>query len=320
MRHYILIAVLLVSVMSLNAQTPFDSYAPEHRDKVIIELENEEPFRVENSDTESKARYAEFDNQTLCLNILDSANNIIAVVVLAPDDKKFLSVDPLSDKYPNTSPYAYCNNNPVMLVDPDGREITLSGVNREAVLEQMQTAVGNSISLSMNEYGKVSFTKNGDYSENASRLTEVITDRNINVNIINTEGKFTPMGDPFIADGFLGNIVLGDKVEAYQMFNTNVLNKADPTGSTEIHGVTEAYEGAKLAQQRGFGAGNSKTDWYTYIEAHHRATKQTIEIHRKEYNKFGFPTKDPSKVVKVKWSVVRNGRNITIQTIDQNDL
>ncbi len=62
MKHDFLIAVLLVSVMSLNAQTPFDSYAPEHRDKVIIELENEEPFRVENSDTESKARYAEFDN------------------------------------------------------------------------------------------------------------------------------------------------------------------------------------------------------------------------------------------------------------------
>ncbi len=79
-------------VVSLSAQTPFDSYAPEHREKVIIELENDEPFRVENSDVESQARYAEFDNQTLCLNILDSANNIIAVVVLAPDDKKFMKL------------------------------------------------------------------------------------------------------------------------------------------------------------------------------------------------------------------------------------
>ena len=34
-----------------------------------------------------------------------------------------LSVDPLSDKYPNISPYAYCAWNPVMLVDPDGREM-----------------------------------------------------------------------------------------------------------------------------------------------------------------------------------------------------
>ena len=34
----------------------------------------------------------------------------------------FLSVDPMSDKYPSISPYAYCAWNPVKLVDPDGRE------------------------------------------------------------------------------------------------------------------------------------------------------------------------------------------------------
>ena len=35
----------------------------------------------------------------------------------------WLSVDPMSDKYPNMSPYNYCANNPVILVDPDGRKI-----------------------------------------------------------------------------------------------------------------------------------------------------------------------------------------------------
>ncbi len=34
----------------------------------------------------------------------------------------WLSVDPPADKYPGLSPYAYCANNPVMFVDPDGRE------------------------------------------------------------------------------------------------------------------------------------------------------------------------------------------------------
>ena len=34
----------------------------------------------------------------------------------------WLSVDPMSDKYPSMSPYNYCANNPVMLVDPDGRD------------------------------------------------------------------------------------------------------------------------------------------------------------------------------------------------------
>ncbi len=35
----------------------------------------------------------------------------------------WLSVDPMSDKYPSLSPYTYCANNPVRCVDPDGEEI-----------------------------------------------------------------------------------------------------------------------------------------------------------------------------------------------------
>ena len=35
----------------------------------------------------------------------------------------WLSVDPMADKYPSLSPYAYCGWNPVKLVDPDGEEI-----------------------------------------------------------------------------------------------------------------------------------------------------------------------------------------------------
>ena len=33
----------------------------------------------------------------------------------------WLGVDPMADKYPSISPYAYCAWNPVKLVDPDGR-------------------------------------------------------------------------------------------------------------------------------------------------------------------------------------------------------
>jgi RHS repeat-associated protein len=34
----------------------------------------------------------------------------------------WLSVDPMADKYPSISPYAYCAWNPVKLVDPNGKE------------------------------------------------------------------------------------------------------------------------------------------------------------------------------------------------------
>jgi RHS repeat-associated protein len=35
----------------------------------------------------------------------------------------WLSTDPLADKYPSLSPYVYCANNPIKLIDPNGMEI-----------------------------------------------------------------------------------------------------------------------------------------------------------------------------------------------------
>jgi len=42
-----------------------------------------------------------------------------------PRESVFLSVDPKMMKYPAMSPYAYCANNPVKLVDPDGKDFRL---------------------------------------------------------------------------------------------------------------------------------------------------------------------------------------------------
>ena len=38
----------------------------------------------------------------------------------------WLSVDPQASKYPSLSPYVYCANNPIKLVDPNGEEIEVS--------------------------------------------------------------------------------------------------------------------------------------------------------------------------------------------------
>ena len=40
----------------------------------------------------------------------------------------WLSVDPMSDKYPSISPYAYCAWNPVRLIDPEGDSIDVSKI------------------------------------------------------------------------------------------------------------------------------------------------------------------------------------------------
>lgn len=52
----------------------------------------------------------------------------------------WLSVDPMADKYPSISPYAYCAWNPVKLVDPDGREWDPS-----ALTQEQQNKLNNSI-------------------------------------------------------------------------------------------------------------------------------------------------------------------------------
>ena len=44
-----------------------------------------------------------------------------------PDLSLWLSVDPMSDKYPNLSPYNYCAWNPLRLIDPNGMDTAFAG-------------------------------------------------------------------------------------------------------------------------------------------------------------------------------------------------
>ena len=53
----------------------------------------------------------------------------------------WLSVDPMADKYPNLSPYAYCAWNPVKLVDPDGEEIAFAGNEEEKAYYQYRNII-----------------------------------------------------------------------------------------------------------------------------------------------------------------------------------
>lgn len=85
--------------------------------------------------TLSKGKYQEvFKNEevvqigTVLLNT--KTNRIVELLqidttkinYIAELSSRFLTVDPLAVKHPEISPYAFCNNNPVRYIDPDGRD------------------------------------------------------------------------------------------------------------------------------------------------------------------------------------------------------
>ena len=57
----------------------------------------------------------------------------------------WLSVDPMSAKYPFVSPYVYCTNNPINIVDPDGEDIigALIGILVGATTEIISQTIAN---------------------------------------------------------------------------------------------------------------------------------------------------------------------------------
>ena len=54
---------------------------------------------------------------------------------------RFTTPDPLAAQFPSVSPYAYCNNNPVNFIDPDGRLVLFAPNVSETFKQEFSKAV-----------------------------------------------------------------------------------------------------------------------------------------------------------------------------------
>jgi len=87
----------------------------------------------------------------------------------SPDLSVWLSVDPMSDKYPSLSPYVYCADNPVKLVDPNGEEMTdYYDICTGEHLLHVDDGIDEAIAV--NKMTLDAFQKDGTLSENRAAI------------------------------------------------------------------------------------------------------------------------------------------------------
>ena len=127
----------------------------------------------------------------------------------------WLSVDPMVDKYPSLSPYAYCVWNPVKLVDPDGKEVYINGNQADRAVQRLETdkmkitrdSQTGQLSVNIGDY------KRSDLSKHENSIYEAIMSKDVTIQV-----TATATHKSLDERGELVDAYFGDDGKSYQTY------------------------------------------------------------------------------------------------------
>ncbi|MDR1114762.1 MAG: hypothetical protein LBL33_01150 [Tannerella sp.] len=234
------------------------------------------------------------------------------VSMFIADIGRFTTPDPLAEKYYHISPYAYCANNPIKYIDPDGMDIVLGFQNDEARkalerivnmgLEGQFKVVFNSVSdgkYSMN-FSELSKDSKGDVSKMSEQgkafyetMSNIINDHDVTVNMM--VGYNT--SDALVGNYNTGLIDAGDM----EKFNVTGTNVAESRGSTQIGKLGHESHEQYLKQKHG----------YEYDPAH----KSALNVEDRINGNTRMPDSErgSSRSGYITYKIVQNGQEYTVK-------
>jgi hypothetical protein len=221
------IALLLCSQL-INAQDIFKQHG---FDKEPLTLSNGSYNEFFNNDEVVQIGTALLNTRTNKVTAFIKEETVNAKYI-AEASSRWLSVDPIAAKYPQYSPYVFCMNNPILFIDPNGKEVVATNSAARQMILNTLTKEDRAY-VQFNNNGQINrdmLNSSNSSSGNFQALQQLTNDKTVfEANVDNKFDYKNENGDIINKD--MGSIQQGDPNDAGPF--------SPKTGEEGFQGVTQ---------------------------------------------------------------------------------